>query len=78
MDLITAGLLLAKEVFQLLNTKDSQKYLDRATTLELDLLAELEKPYGKQNDKKIVRLKKELSIILRAAIAEAQNARAKK
>jgi len=78
MDLITAGLLLAKEVFQLLNTKESQKYLDRATTLELDLLAELEKPYGKQNDKKIVRLKKELSIILRAAIAEAQNARAKK
>ena len=78
MDLITAGLLLAKEVFQLLNTKESQKYLDRATALELDLIDEWEKPYGKQNDKKIVRLKKELSVILRAAIAEAQNARAKK
>ena len=78
MDLITAGLLLAKEVFQLLNTKESQKYLDRATALELELIDEWEKPYGKQNDKKIVRLKKELSVILRAAIAEAQNARAKK
>lgn len=78
MDLITTGLLLAKEVFQLLNTKESQKYLDRATELEIQLLDELEKPYGKQNDKKIVRLKKELNIILRAAIAEAQNARAKK
>lgn len=78
MDLITAGLSLAKEVFQLLNTKESQKYLDRATNLEVELLEELEKPYGKQNDKKIVRLKKELSIILRAAIAEAQNARANK
>lgn len=78
MDMISASILLAKEVFQLVNTKEAQKYLDRATTLELQLLDELEKPYGKQNDKKIVRLKKEYAIILRAAIAEAQNARAKK
>ena len=78
MEPITAGLLLAKEVFQLLNTKESQKYLDRATDLDLQLLAELGKPYGKQNDKKIVRLKKEYAIILKAAIQEAQNARAKK
>lgn len=78
MDMISASILLAKEVFQLVNTKEAQKYLDRATDLELQLLNELEKPYGKQNDKKIVRLKKEYAIILRAAIAEAQNARAKK
>lgn len=78
MDLITSSILLAKEVFQLVNTKEAQKYLDRATALEIQLLDELEKPYGKQNDKKIVRLKKEYAIILRAAIAEAQNARAKR
>lgn len=74
---ISLSLLLAKEVFQLLNTKESQKYLDRSTDLELQLIAELEKAPSKQNDKKIVRLRKEFAVIMRAAITEAQNARAK-
>lgn len=77
MEIFTASILLATEVFKLVNTKESQKYLDRATSLELELLKELDKPYGKQNDKKVVRLKKELAVILRAAIAEAKTAREK-
>jgi hypothetical protein len=78
LDTLSLSILLAREVFQLLNTKESQKYLDRSTELELQLLGELEKPPHKQNDKKIVRLRKEHAIILKAAIAEAQNARAQK
>jgi hypothetical protein len=78
MEIFTASILLATEVFRLVNTKESQKYLDRAVSLELELVKELDKPYGKQNDKKVVRLKKELAVILRAAIAEAKNARGTK
>jgi len=78
MELTLAAILLAKEVFQLLNTKEGNKYLDRLTELELTLLDEDEKPLNSQNDKKIVRIKKEIAIIMRAAIQEAQSARASK
>lgn len=75
MDWITNSILLAKEIFQLVNTKESRKYLDRAVELELQLNRELDT--FPQNDRKIVKVKKELSIIARAAIQESQNARMK-
>lgn len=78
MDPVTAGLELAREIFKLINTERTRKYIDRSVDLELELQRELEKPYDKQDDQRIVSLRKERIIIISAAKDELKFLEAKK
>lgn len=63
-----AGLL--TEIFKLVNTKEGNKYQDQSVELQKDILEEESKPYGSQDDDKVVRLRAELAIIADAAKQE--------
>lgn len=63
-----AGLL--TELFKLINTKESHKYLDQLVQLQQDILEEESKPYDQQNDAKVVQLRSQLKIITDAAQQE--------
>ena len=77
MNFIVLGMQLASEIFQYLGTKESKQYSDRLVELELALMREEAAEWDKQDDKKIVAIKKEISIIMRAAITELNVARNK-
>lgn len=68
--IVGPAILLVTEVLKFINTQESNKYSKRLVEIELDLNDELAKDYDKQNDKKIVKLRKERAIIIRAAHAE--------
>jgi len=63
-----AGLL--TEIFKFVNTKEATKYLDECVELQKDILEEEAKPYGSQDDDKVVRLRAQLAVITDAAKQE--------
>lgn len=77
MDFVSLTMQLAAEIFEFTNTKEANKYKDRLVELELALMKEEARDWDKQDDKKIVQIKKEISIIGRAAITELNAARNK-
>lgn len=54
------------EVAQIINTQQLRKHSDRYLELELALKKELETPYDKRDDLRIMSLKKELAIVREA------------
>lgn len=64
---IGKGLDLASKIFELINTKESRKYIDKTIELKLDLDTELRKPMFDQDDGKIERLRAEIEIIMDVA-----------
>lgn len=72
MEFLLPALNLATEVFKLINTEASRKYLDQSVRLQLDLQSEVAKPYDQQDDARIVELKKQVFVIVKAAQTEAE------
>lgn len=78
MDVVSAVVALATEIFKLINTETTRKYIDRAVKLELAIQEEESKPYDQQDDARIVELKKEAVVIANAAKSELDLWKAKK
>lgn len=76
--IISEGLGLAREIFTYINTKESNKWIDKITELDLSIKEELEKAYDQQNDVFIVSLYQEYGIIRQAASAQLRLAEVKK
>lgn len=68
--IIGPAILLATEILKFVNTSEAKKYEERLTDIDLSLNAELQKNFDSQDDKKIVRLKRERAIIMKAAHGE--------
>ncbi len=69
-ELIGSVAALLTQIFKLINTKESRKYLDQLVELQKDVLEEESKSYDQQNDAKVVQLRAELKIISDAAQQE--------
>jgi hypothetical protein len=75
--MIEAIATLLTEIFKLVNTENSRKYIDRVAEIRIELLNERGKGQL-SDDAKIERLEKELIIILEAAKADLEAMNAKK
>lgn len=61
---------LVTEIFRLINTENSRKYIDRVDRIKRELLEEESRGYNDQNDAKIEALYKELKLAVEAAQSE--------
>lgn len=66
MDLVLAAIGLAANIFQLINSENSLKYVNQLTQLKLDLQAEKAKGYD-ADDAKIESIEQQISVVLGAA-----------
>lgn len=67
--MIAAGLELAAQIFTLINSLESRKYVDRIISIRLELVDEESKGYD-SDDAKIETLHQECTIIMEAAKVE--------
>lgn len=68
--LIGAGIMLATEIFKLINTNNSRKYCAKLIDKREDLSKELRRPLNEQNDALIEKLQEDIANIQDLAIAE--------
>lgn len=74
--LIAAGLELAAQIFTLINSMESRKYIDRIVKLKLEIEHEEARGYD-SDDAKIEMLHKEAEIIMEAAKSDINKLQAK-